>query len=104
VRNPVKGPERPSDLLGGILKEARSIAAHSEVTAALLGVLGPELAAHCRVTGMHGGKLNVDVDSAPLYSELRGFRCQQILAAMNERLEGRKVTEVSFRMGVVKDV
>ena len=43
--------------------------------------------------------LIVEVDSAPLYAELKGFRCEEIRQAMNERLGGRKLGHISFRPG-----
>jgi hypothetical protein len=92
-------PKRPADLLGRILRDARSLASRSETDRALKAALGPELAAHCRIAGMSGGRLLVAVDSAPLYAELRGFRAEEVRRRLNEQLGGRKVVELSFRPG-----
>lgn len=93
----MRDPKKPSDFLGRILRDAKTLATRSETQRALDEVLGEEMAAHCRIAGMSAGKLIVDVDSAPLYAELRGFRCEEIRLAMNERLDGRQLGHISFR-------
>jgi hypothetical protein len=85
-------------LLGGILRQARAAVAHAEVAQALAHALG-ELAAHCTIAGMRSGRLIIEVDSAPLLAELRGFRREEIRQAMNQRLSARQVGELVFRMG-----
>jgi len=97
MRCMVRDPKKPSDFLGHILRDAKNLATRSETQKALDAVLGEEMAAHCRIAGMSAGKLIVDVDSAPLYAELRGFRSEEIRLAMNERLDGRKLGQISFR-------
>jgi hypothetical protein len=95
----VRDPKRPSDFLGGILRDAKNLATRSETQKALTAVLGDEIAIHCRIAGMSAGKLIVEVDSAPLYAELKGFRSEEIRQAMNERLGGRKLGHITFRPG-----
>jgi hypothetical protein len=95
----VKEAKRPADFLGRILRDARSLATRCETEEALASVLGDEAAAHCRIAGMSAGRLVVEVSSAPLYAELRGFRGEEIRLAMNERLQGRKLGHIAFRPG-----
>ena len=49
--------------------------------------------------GFRSGRLTIEVCSAPLYAELRGFRAEDLRSAMNERLENRKIARIEFRMG-----
>ncbi len=95
----VRDPKRPSDFLGGILRDAKNLATRSETQRVLAEVLGDEIADHCRIAGMSAGRLIVAVDSAPLYAELKGFRSEEIRLAMNERLKGRKLGHITFRPG-----
>ena len=90
-------PKRPSDLLGHVLRQARSVATRSDTQRALDRALGEPLAEHCRVAGLRAGRLIVEVDSAPLYAELQGFRRDEVREAMNQQLSGAKVTEITFR-------
>ena len=103
MRGVLAGPKRPSDFLGAILRDARTLAARAEVSEALASVLGPDLAPHCRIAGMSAGRLIVEVDSAPLRAELHGFRREAIRDGMNALLPKRKVAEIVFRMGVPRD-
>ncbi len=100
----MREPKKPSDLLGRILKDARTVATRSDTERALELALGPELSPHCRIVGMSAGRLLVEVDSAPLYAELRGFRAEEIRNAVNEHLSSRKVAEIAFRPGRAQDV
>ena len=93
----VKDPKRPSDFLGHILRDAKNLATRSDTQRALTSVLGEEMAAHCRIAGMSAGKLIIEVDSAPLYAELKGFRSEEIRHAMNERMGGPKLGHITFR-------
>jgi len=66
---------------------------------ALEHAVGPELAARLHVLGKRAGRLWVEVDSAPLYAELCGFRREQVRTACNELLEDDPIAELVFRMG-----
>ena len=92
-------PERVSDLLKGIIKAVKAESSRSDLSAALEQVLGPEQSPHCKVTGFRSGKLTVEVDSAPLYAELSGFRREEIRERINELLTKKKVAQITFRMG-----
>jgi hypothetical protein len=95
----VKQPKHASDFLKGILKDVGSKASRARFTAALEHALGPELAEHAHVTGFRGGRLYVEVDSAPLFAEWTGFRQEQIREACNDYLDKEKVAQIVFRMG-----
>ena len=99
----MRGPKKPSDFLGKILKQARSVAAHADVASALERALGQDLGRHCRIAGVSSGRIVVEVDSAPLWAELQSFRREQLRQAMNEMLGNRKIAEIVFRMGATRD-
>ncbi len=92
-------PERVSDLLKGIIRGVKAEASRSDLSAALEQVLGADQSPHCVVTGFRSGKLVVEVDSAPLYAELTGFRRDEVRERMNELLTKKKVAQITFRMG-----
>jgi hypothetical protein len=95
----VKQPKHAGDILKGILKDVGSKASRSRFSAALEHALGPELSKHARVTGFRGGRLYVEVDSAPLFAEWTAFRQEEIRQACNEKLDKEKVATIVFRMG-----
>lgn len=83
------------------MKDLRSKRGHQPVADALDQALGERLARHCKVAGFVAGKLWVEVDSAPLFAELRGFRAEELRNAINSHLSGVKlrVAQIVFRMG-----
>jgi Dna[CI] antecedent, DciA len=95
----VVDPERVSDLLKGIIRDVKAESSRSDLASALEQVLGPEQSPHCQVTGFRSGKLTVEVDSAPLFAELSGFRRDEIRERMNELLTKKQVAQITFRMG-----
>ena len=86
-------------MLRGMLPELRDLAALSAWQDALDAELGAKRAARCRVAGYRAGRLLVEVDSAPLFSELVGFVREDLRKALNERMKPRQVAQVVFRMG-----
>ena len=95
-------PKRPADLLRGILRDARAAAARAPTARLLAEILEQTAAGHCRVASERGGRLLVDVDSAPLFAELQTFRREEIRRALNERLGGsRAFAELTFRLHAV---
>jgi hypothetical protein len=92
-------PVKIGDLLGGVLKQLGSKAARADLERALRRALAPRERAHCRVAGFRAGRLTIEVDSAPLYAELRGFRAEALRAAVNQLLGKQLVAEIAFRMG-----
>ena len=97
-------PKRLSDLLGGILRQVRAASATAEVATALAEAVGPQLAGHCQVSRMTKGRLTVEVDSAPLFAELAGFRKEATRLAINARLQRDPVAEIVFCLGSMKHV
>jgi hypothetical protein len=93
------GPKRPADLLPGILEALGTSARRAEFSAALESCLHPAEAALCRVLGFRGGCLTVEVDSAPLYAELTGFRAEDLRLAMNDKIKTDKIARLKFRPG-----
>ena len=49
--------------------------------------------------GFRDGKLTLEIDSAPLFAELSGFRREEIRARLNEQLPLRQVAQLQFRLG-----
>ncbi len=92
-------PRRVADLLKEVLRNTQRKVGRRELNNALGEAVGPKLAQHCQVAGFRAGKLVVETDSAPLYSELTGFRREAIRLAMNKRLKRQKVAQLVFRMG-----
>ena len=94
-------PKRASEFVLSLMKDLRSKRAYSPVADALDLALGERLAGHCKVAGFAGGKLWVEVDSAPLFAELRGFRSEELREAINRHLGAvkQRVAQIVFRMG-----
>lgn len=92
-------PKRAADLLKEVLRIAQTQVGRRDLNEALGEAVGPRLADHCRVAGFRGGKLVVETDSAPLYSELTGFKREAIRLAMNKSLKRQQVAQLVFRMG-----
>jgi hypothetical protein len=97
-------PKRLADLIPGVLRELGTGAQRAEFSAALESCLQPGEAARCRVLGFRGGSLTVEVDSAPLYAELIGFRADELRLAMNDRIETHKIARLRFRLGGNRNV
>ncbi len=92
-------PKRASEFIKGILAQASTTAKRSALNSALVTVLGPELSGHCQILSFRAGRLILQVDSAPLYSELSGFRSEEIRVGINDNLNNQKIAQIVFRMG-----
>lgn len=95
----MKDPKHAGDFLKGILKDVGTKAGRARFADALEKVLGPTTSKHVHVTGFRSGRLHVEVDSAPLFAELTGFRREEIRRACNEILAPEQIGEIVFRMG-----
>lgn len=95
----MREPKRVADLVRGIVREAGAKTGRLRLTRALEGALGRKFAVHCQVMGYRHGRLVVEVDHAPLFAELSGFRAEQIRHSMNEALKTVKIAQIVFRMG-----
>jgi hypothetical protein len=92
-------PKKPSDLLGAILEQAGVGSKHRKIDEAVATALGPDRSASVRVRGFRRGKLVLEVDSAPLFSELRAFGSESLRQRINDQLDGEAVASIAFRMG-----
>jgi hypothetical protein len=92
-------PQRASELLRGILAEAGLGRARNRFHAALDDALPVDHRPHCQVVGFRGGRLTIEVDSAPLYAELSGFRREDLRLRMNELLPQQPIAQLTFRLG-----
>jgi len=87
------------DLLKDIVKQAGSGKSRRVYLDALEQLLGPELAPHCQVLSSRKGRLVVELDSAPLYAELSGFRREELRLRINELVPDQPIADLSFRLG-----
>jgi hypothetical protein len=95
----VTEPRQAADFLRDILQQAGRSKARSGYNTALDEILSPAQRSHCHVLGCRAGKLVVEVDSAPLYAELSGFRRDEIRLAINQLLPQQPVAQLTFRLG-----
>ncbi|MBK8980473.1 MAG: DUF721 domain-containing protein [Planctomycetes bacterium] len=91
-------PKHAGDLLRSILRDVGAKSERRRFVEALQTAVGEELAAHLQVLGFRRGRLFVQVDSAPLLAELRGFRAEEIREACNRQLAPEQIAEIVFRM------
>ena len=96
---PGSDPLQIGDLLKDIVKQAGSGKSRRVYLDALEQVLGPELAPHCQVLSSRKGRLVVELDSAPLYAELSGFRREELRLRINELVPDQPIADLSFRLG-----
>jgi hypothetical protein len=91
-------PQRAGDIAAAILHGLRDHAQLGPIRRALAEILPPEQEALCQVAGCRGGRVWIEVESAPLCAELRGFRREELRIALNQRLERTKIAELVFRL------
>ena len=75
---------------------SKSRSAYAE---ALDQILTPAHRAHCQVVGCRAGKLVIEVDSAPLYAELSGFRRDELRLLINQLVPAQPIAQLAFRLG-----
>lgn len=92
-------PQKASDLLRDILAQAGRGKARNRFHAALDDVMSEAQRPHCQVLGFRGGKLVIEVDSAPLFAEFSGFRREELRLALNELLPEQPIAQLTFRLG-----
>ena len=92
-------PQHAGEFLKGILKQAGVDKWRAAFENALDRIMSEAQRPHCQVMGFRNGKLTIEVDSAPLYSELSGFRREEIRLAINELVPTRQVAQLQFRLG-----
>ena len=92
-------PRRASELVRAIVKDAGRRVDRSGAARALDRILQPDERACCQVLSFRQGRLLVEVASAPLYSELSGFRRETLRTRLNQLLPGQQVAVLQFRLG-----
>lgn len=92
-------PRPASDFLREILKSAGTGKSRRVYVEALEKILGSELAPHFQILGFRKGRLIVELNSAPLFAELSGFRSEEIRTRINELVPDAPVAQLSFRLG-----
>ncbi|MCB9884447.1 MAG: DUF721 domain-containing protein [Planctomycetes bacterium] len=92
-------PQRAGDFLKDILRQTGRSTARRAYAEALDKLLSPQLRDHCQIVGWRSNRLVVEVDSAPLYAELSGFRREELRLAINELLPEQPIAQLTFRLG-----
>ena len=92
-------PQRAGDFLRDILKQAVQSKSRSAYAEALDQILPERLRPHCQIVGCRAGKLTLEVDSAPLFAELSGFRREEIRLRINQLVPDQPIAQLQFRLG-----
>lgn len=92
-------PRPAGDFLRDILKQAGTSKARSAYHDALDQILSANLRPHCQVVGCRAGRLVLEVDSAPLFAELSGFRREEIRLRINQLVPQQPIAQLTFRLG-----
>jgi hypothetical protein len=92
-------PRPAGDFLRDILKQAGRSKDRSAYNEALDQILDPVLRPHCQVVGCRAGRLVLEVDSAPLFAELSGFRREEIRTRINQLVPEQPIAQLTFRLG-----
>jgi hypothetical protein len=95
----VAEPQPVGDLLRDIMRQTGTRKARSAYHAALDEILAPPLRAHCQVVGCRAGRLVIEVDAAPLFAELSGFRREEIRLRINQLVPAQPIAQLTFRLG-----
>ncbi|MBI5368624.1 MAG: DUF721 domain-containing protein [Planctomycetes bacterium] len=99
--SPAGGPARMGDLIEALFRDP-ALAGYMrlrEVRDRWIEIAGPRLAAHSRVMTLDRGVLRIEVDSAPLLSELAGFGRADLLRRLQEALPKKPIRELKFLAG-----
>ncbi|GDY01771.1 hypothetical protein LBMAG49_11000 [Planctomycetota bacterium] len=92
-------PLPAGDLLRQIMKQANRERGKGAYSEALDRILPESQRPHCEVLGFRNGKLTLEVQSAPLFAELTGFRREELRRRINELVQDRPVAQLQFRLG-----
>jgi hypothetical protein len=95
----VPEPRPAGDFLRDILAQAGKTKSRSAYNEALDQILTPTLRPHCQVIGCRAGRLVLEVDSAPLFAELSGFRREEIRLRINQLVPNQPIAQLTFRLG-----
>ncbi len=92
-------PQRAGDLLKDILRKAGVDKSRTRYEQALDKLLSESHRPYLQVLGFRNGRLTLQVDSAPLFSEFNGFRREELRRSINELVPDRPVAQLLFRLG-----
>jgi hypothetical protein len=92
-------PKPAAEFVRAILRETGTSRERGAYAGALDAILPEAQRAHCQVVGCRGGRLVVEVDSAPLLAELRGFRRDELRLRINQLLPDRPIAQLTLRLG-----
>ena len=92
-------PKPAGDFLRDILKQAGAGKSRRVYNDALEQLLGEAFTEHCQILSLRAGKLVVEVDSAPLFAELSGFRREELRTRINELVPKQPIAQLTFRLG-----
>ena len=92
-------PKPAGDFLRDILQQAGRSKARSAYADALDQLLPEAQRSHCQIVGCRGGKLVVEVDSAPLFAELSGFHRDTLRLQINQLVPAQPIAQLTFRLG-----
>ena len=93
------GPQHAGEFIRQILKQTGVDKARSGHRRALDMILPENQRAHCQGIGFRNGRLVLEVESAPLFAELSGFRREEIRTRINEIVPEARVAQLQFRLG-----
>jgi hypothetical protein len=91
-------PQRAGEILADLMRGLREHGQLAPIRRALSEILPAEQEALCQVVGCRGGRVWIEVASAPLCAELRGFRRDELRLALNQRLPRMQIAELVFRI------
>ena len=95
----VSEPRPAGDYLRQIVRDVGRSKSRSALAMALDQVLDERQREHCQVLGWRDGKLTLEVDSAPLFAELSGFRREELRQRINELVPNQRIAQLQFRLG-----
>jgi predicted nucleic acid-binding Zn ribbon protein len=100
-----KGPELLGEILSRLFvaKGWGRRQAQLRLEQAWAEAVGPEGTKHTRVAGLRRGVLEVTVGNAVLLQELAHYGRPRLLAELRRRLPGTTLTDLRFRLGVIKE-
>jgi hypothetical protein len=93
-------PRPASDFLRDILKQAGTGKSRRVYLDALEQILGADFAPHFQILGCRKGRLVVELNSAPLFAELSGFRREEIRTRINELVPDQPIAELTMQVPV----
>lgn len=94
-------PERIGDVVQRLLRDLRlpSKLELEELSRTWEELLGVDLCRRCRVSGLKGNVLQVEVDSPALLNELRFFRRDELIESLHKALPHIVITNIRFVHG-----